>query len=65
MSYDHYLDGPCEGMSLHRNGLRVTVKDKSGREEERTETYRSEEHARQALWWERSHLYGKWTEVKS
>lgn len=60
MSSDHYLAGPCEGMSLHRDRLKIRIKDTSGREPDRTVVYPTEYDARQGEWTLRAELYAKY-----
>lgn len=50
MSEDHYLAGSCEGMNIYRDGATVELRDKSGREPIKTETFESEQEARIAQW---------------
>lgn len=57
MSADHYLAGACEGISLHRKGRTVTVKDRTGREKEQTHTFEDAERAAVWAWQKRDELY--------
>lgn len=57
MSADHYLAGPCEGMSIHREGLTVSVRDISHREPQREYSFDNEDDARAAVWIIRDTLY--------
>lgn len=60
MSADHYLSGPCEGMSLHREGKLLTLKDTSGREPQTTYNCDDEHHASESLWRWRDILYARY-----
>lgn len=60
MSSEHYLAGPCEGISLHRKGCQVSIKDISGREAEATHVLEDEESAKKFEWSVRSELYAKY-----
>lgn len=60
MSADHYLAGPCEGMSLHKDGRYLTLKDTSGREREQTYNCDDEKHAEDSLWRWRDILYERY-----
>lgn len=50
MAEDHYLAGSCEGMSLHRDGTLIELRDTTGREPFKTEIFESEQEARIAQW---------------
>ena len=60
MSADHYLAGPCEGISLHTDGKFLTIKDRSGREKERTYSCDDDKHASESLWRWRDILYNRY-----
>ncbi|MEH3108925.1 MAG: hypothetical protein PGN22_02340 [Agrobacterium cavarae] len=61
--HDHYLAGPCEGMSLHRIGREVQFKDTSGREPESKRVFEDEERASAFIWRHRQELYAKYDQV--
>lgn len=60
MSGDHYLAGPCEGISIHNDGCALIIRDTSGRGEDRLTLCSSEDEARQAVWSVRDQLYAKY-----
>jgi hypothetical protein len=60
MSADWYLAGPCEGISLHRDGRTVTIKDTTGRELEYTQAFEDAERASAFVWKKRDQLYAKY-----
>ncbi|MCZ4501014.1 MAG: hypothetical protein JWQ74_3569 [Marmoricola sp.] len=55
-----YLAGPCEGMSVTREGLEIIIEDKSGREQRSVETFETEQAARAAIYPTRQRLYDKY-----
>jgi hypothetical protein len=63
MSSIIYLAGPCDGMSITRDGLEIHIEDTSCREPRSVQTFETEEEARAAIYPTRQRLYDKY-EVK-
>lgn len=56
---DHYLAGPCEGISIHIDGTTTSVRDVRGIET-CSQTFLTEKAAKEALWRWRDFLYRKY-----
>lgn len=54
---DHYLCGPCEGVSLHSDGSSLEIREPSGSTHFQ---YDSDKKASEALWKKRDELYAKY-----
>jgi hypothetical protein len=59
---DHYLCGPCEGVSLHTNGSSLEISEPSG---STYFQYNSDQEASEALWKKRDELYEKYGRLHS
>lgn len=56
--HDHYLAGPCEGISIHRNGRSVTIKNtKANPPCETVHNFEDEERASAFIWRKREEIY--------
>lgn len=61
---DHFLAGPCEGISIHTNGCTASIRDIRGLETS-SQTFLTEKAATEALWRWRDCLYRKYETVEN